>query len=52
MLIVHAILAAIAVAVLALGPRSGAATLAALAAAAVDLVLGAPFVPALAMVGR
>jgi Na+/H+ antiporter NhaD/arsenite permease-like protein len=51
MLIVHAILAAIAVAVLALGPRSGAATLAALAAAAVDLVLGAPFVPALAMVG-
>jgi arsenical pump membrane protein len=50
MLIVHAILAAIAVAVLALGPRSGAATLAALAAAGVDLALGAAVAPALAIV--
>jgi hypothetical protein len=36
--------------VLALGPRSGAATLAALAAAGVDLALGAAVAPALAVV--
>src|SRR5919206_124592 len=41
MLIVHAILAAIAVAALVFGPRSPAATLVALAAAGVDLALRA-----------
>jgi arsenical pump membrane protein len=50
MLIVHVILAAIAVAALALGPRSGVATLAALAAAGVDLGLGAAVAPALTIV--
>ena len=50
MLIVHAILAAIAIAALALRPRSRAATLAALAAAAVDAALGAPVAPALSVV--
>jgi len=50
MLIVHAILAAIAVAALAYGPRSPAATLVALAAAGVDLALGAGVAPALAIV--
>jgi len=50
MLIVHAILAAIAIAALALRPRSSAATLVALAAAAVDAVLGAPVGPALDIV--
>jgi Na+/H+ antiporter NhaD/arsenite permease-like protein len=50
MLIVHAILAAIAIAALALGPRSSAATLVVVAAAAVDLALGAAVAPALAVV--
>jgi Na+/H+ antiporter NhaD/arsenite permease-like protein len=50
MLIVHVILAAIAVAALAFGPRSPAATLVALAAAGVDLALGAAVAPALAIV--
>jgi arsenical pump membrane protein len=50
MLIVHAILAAIAVAALVFGPRSPAATLVALAAAGVDLALGAAVAPALAIV--
>jgi arsenical pump membrane protein len=50
MLIVHAILAAIAVAALAFGPRSPVATLVALAAAGVDLALGAAVAPALAIV--
>jgi Na+/H+ antiporter NhaD/arsenite permease-like protein len=50
MLIVHIILAAIAVAALAFGPRSPAATLVALAAAGVDLALGAAVAPALAIV--
>src|SRR4051812_43452879 len=50
MLIVHAILAAIAIAALALRPRSAAATLVALAAAAADLALGAALAPALAVV--
>jgi arsenical pump membrane protein len=50
MLIVHAILAAIAIAALALRPRSAPATLAALAAASVDAVLGAPVGPALGTV--
>jgi Na+/H+ antiporter NhaD/arsenite permease-like protein len=50
MLIVHAILAAIAIAALAVRPRSAPATLAALAAAAVDVVLGAPFGAAIAVV--
>lgn len=50
MLIVHAILAAIAIGALALGPRSAAATLASIAAAAVDLALGATIAPALAIV--
>jgi Na+/H+ antiporter NhaD/arsenite permease-like protein len=50
MLIVHVILAAIAIAALALRPRSGAATLVALAAAAVDVVLGAPIGSAVAVV--
>jgi Na+/H+ antiporter NhaD/arsenite permease-like protein len=50
MLIVHAILAAIAVAALVFGPRSPAATLVALAAAGVDLALGAAVAPALAVV--
>jgi Na+/H+ antiporter NhaD/arsenite permease-like protein len=50
MLIVHAILAAIAIAALALGPRRAGATLAALTAAAVDLALGATVAPALAIV--
>jgi arsenical pump membrane protein len=50
MLIVHAILAAIAIGALALRPRSAAATLAALAAAAVAAALGAPVGPALAVV--
>jgi arsenical pump membrane protein len=50
MLIVHAILAAIAIAALALRPRSAPATLAALAAAGVDVVLGAPVGPALGTV--
>jgi arsenical pump membrane protein len=50
MLIVHAILAAIAIAALALRPRSGAATLAALGAAAADAALGAPVAPALGVV--
>lgn len=50
MLIVHAILAAIAISALALRPRSAAATLVALAAAAVDAVLGAPVGPAVDVV--
>ena len=50
MLIVHAILAAIAIAALALGPRSAGATLVALAAAGIDLALGAAVAPALAVV--
>lgn len=50
MLIVHAILAAIAIAALALRPRSAAATLVALAAAAVDVILGAPIGSAVAVV--
>jgi Na+/H+ antiporter NhaD/arsenite permease-like protein len=50
MLIVHVILAAIAVASLAFGPRSHAATLVALVAAGVDLALGAAVAPALAIV--
>jgi Na+/H+ antiporter NhaD/arsenite permease-like protein len=50
MLIVHAILAAIAIAALALGPRSAGATLAALVAAGIDLALGAAVAPALAVV--
>jgi Na+/H+ antiporter NhaD/arsenite permease-like protein len=50
MLIVHAILAAIAIAALALGPRSAGATLVALVAAGVDLALGAAVAPALAVV--
>src|SRR5919198_6571757 len=50
MLIVHAILAAIALAALAVRPRSAGATLAALAAACVDVLLGAPFGPALDIV--
>jgi Na+/H+ antiporter NhaD/arsenite permease-like protein len=50
MLIVHAILAAIAIAALALRPRSRTATLVAFAAAAVDVVLGAPVAPALEVV--
>jgi Na+/H+ antiporter NhaD/arsenite permease-like protein len=50
MLIVHAILAAIAIAALALGPRSAGATLVALAAAGIDLALGAALAPALAVV--
>src|SRR2546423_772400 len=50
MLIIHAILAAIAIAALALRPRSAAATLVALAAAAADLALGAALAPALAVV--
>jgi Na+/H+ antiporter NhaD/arsenite permease-like protein len=50
MLIVHAILAAIAIAALALGPRSAGATLVALVAAGIDLALGAAVAPALAVV--
>ena len=50
MLIIHAILAAIAISALALRPRSAAGTLAALAAAAVDAGLGAPVGPALDVV--
>jgi Na+/H+ antiporter NhaD/arsenite permease-like protein len=50
MLIVHAILAAIAIAALALGPRSAGATLVALVAAGIDLALGAAVAPALALV--
>jgi Na+/H+ antiporter NhaD/arsenite permease-like protein len=50
MLIIHAILAAIAIAALALRPSSSAATLVALATAAVDAVLGAPVGPALDVV--
>jgi Na+/H+ antiporter NhaD/arsenite permease-like protein len=50
MLIVHAILAAIAIAALAVRPRSARATFAALAAAGVDVLLGAPVAPALAVV--
>jgi arsenical pump membrane protein len=50
MLIVHAILAAIAIAALGLRPRSAAATLVALGAAGVDLAFGAALAPALAVV--
>jgi arsenical pump membrane protein len=50
MLIVHAILAAIAIAALAARPRSASATLAALAAAGVDVLLGASVAPAVAVV--
>jgi Na+/H+ antiporter NhaD/arsenite permease-like protein len=50
MLIVHVILAAIAIAALALRPRSAAAAVVALAAAGVDLALGAALAPALAIV--
>src|ERR671935_396776 len=50
MLIVHAILAAIAIAALAVRPRSALAALAALAAAGVDVLLGASIAPAVAVV--
>src|SRR5919204_327851 len=50
MLIVHAILAAIAIAALAVRPRSALAALAALAAAGVDVLLGASLAPAVSVV--